>query len=333
MSLDIIDKNIIHNIVKMNENNFDHNDTKFISFYNEKEISDDEEEIDNENSLYKIDNLENNIKLKNYLNEDLTKQIYDNGNRIIYKCMIKNLIEALNNNEIVFSENNRMVDDDRIKVFLNFESIKCDPIILGERIDKNSKYDIIDGQHRMIYLKNLLGLNNYQKNKILNEYIPLDVRVCYDESDFKKYVDSSNNRKNFSSDQLRIFKYPVLRDLLNEEFNYELFTAPYIKINEEELKNNLFKTKLFEDFNNSPEIIFNKIKKINLFFKNMINKSKLSPDRDLTKRSYAKEKNTAEKLNMYIGFDNKLRWISLLDEDESVWSIKWDLFFENKKRK
>jgi len=329
---DIIDKNIFHNILKLKENNINM-DNKFISFYNEKEISDDEEEYDNENLLYLVDNLNNKIKFKDYLSKDLTKQVYDNGNRIIYKCMIKHIIEALNDNEIVFSENNRMVDNDRLKTFFNFESIKCDPIILGERIDKNSKYDIIDGQHRMIYLKNLLLSDNYQKNKILNEYIPLDIRVCYDESDFKKYVDSSNNRKNFSSDQLRIFKYPILRDLLNEECSYELFSASYIKINEEEFKNSLFKTKLFEDFNNTPEIIFNKIKKVNLFFKNMEDKSKLCPDRDLTKRSYAKEKNTAEKFNMYIGFDNKLRWITLLDDDESEWSDKWNIFFDNKKRK
>jgi len=329
---DIIDKNIFHNILKLKENNINI-DPKFISFYNEKEISDDEEEYDNENLLYLVDDLNNKIKFKDYLSQDLTKQVYDNGNRVIYKCMIKYIIEALNDNEIVFSENNRMVDNDRLKTFLNFESIKCDPIILGERVDKNSKYDIIDGQHRMIYLKNLLLSDNYQKNRILNEYIPLDVRVCYDESDFKKYVDSSNNRKNFSSDQLRIFKYPILRDLLNEECSYELFSVPYIKINEEEFKNSLFKTKLFEDFNNSPEIIFNKIKKINLFFKNMEDKSKLCPDRDLTKRSYAKEKNTAEKFNMYIGFDNKLRWIELLDNDESEWLDKWNIFFENKKRK
>jgi len=328
---DIVDKNIFHNILKLKENNINF-DPNFISFYNEKEISDDEEEYDNENLLYLVDNLNNKIKFKDYLSKDLTKQVYDNGNRIIYKCMIKHIIEALNDNEIVFSENNRMVDNDRLKTFLNFESIKCDPIILGERVDKNSKYDIIDGQHRMIYLKNLLS-DNYQKDKILNEYIPLDVRICYDESDFKKYVDSSNNRKNFSSDQLRIFKYPILRDLLNEECSYELFSAPYIRINEEQFKNSLFKTKLFEDFNNSPEIIFNKIKKVNLFFKNMEDKSKLCPERDLTKRSYAKEKNTAEKFNMYIGFDNKLRWITLLDEDESEWSDKWNIFFDNKKRK
>ena len=69
-----------------------------------KEISD--EEYDNENLLYLIDYLNNKNKFKNYLSKDLTKQVYDNGNRVIYKCMIKHIIEALNDNEIVFSENN-----------------------------------------------------------------------------------------------------------------------------------------------------------------------------------------------------------------------------------
>jgi hypothetical protein len=232
--------NILYKIRKKSDNEIN-KDINFINFYNKTDLSEDDD------TLSSLSNDELG-RFKNSLNNDITKQSYDNGKRIIYKCLIKTLIEALDDDEIIFSENNRMVDEDRLKNFRNFESIKCDPIILGERLDKNSKFDIIDGQHRITFLKNLDKLSESDKNKIMKEYIPLDIRVCYDESDFKSYIDSTNNRKNFSSDQLRIFKFPLLKDFLNKEFKCNLFIASYIKVNEEELKIQLFKTKFFEDF-------------------------------------------------------------------------------------
>lgn len=275
--------------------------------------------------------------LKKYLDQDLTKQIYDNGDRIIYKCLIKHIILALDNDKIIFSENNRMVDDNRLKEFINFESSKCDPIILGERIDQNSNFDIIDGQHRLTFLKNiyLLQLSKDSINKILNSYIPLDIRICKDENDFKKYIDSTNNRKNFSSDQLRIFKYPILRDLLNKEFKMNIFTIPLIKINEEYFKIQLFKIKYFENFSNTSEMICEKIKKINNFFKNMTDLSKLSPDRDISKKSYNKTYEKAKKTNMFLAFnkEDKFYWMILLDYEEQFWNDTWNILFMNNKRK
>ena len=104
--------------------------------------------LDEEISVYSCED----ASFLDYLNEDDSKQIYDNGNRIIYKCLIKYLVEAIENNEILFNENNRMVDKERLEKFKDFESSKCDPIILGLRLDKNSTFDIIDGQHRIIFL-------------------------------------------------------------------------------------------------------------------------------------------------------------------------------------
>lgn len=99
-------------------------------------------EIDN-NSLnidddYYSINSEDEALFIDYLDEDETKQIYDNGNRVIYKCLIKYIIEAVKRNEIIFSENNRMVDNERVKSFSDFETNKCDPIILAKRLDKKS---------------------------------------------------------------------------------------------------------------------------------------------------------------------------------------------------
>ena len=184
----------------------------------------------------------------------------------------------------------------------------------------------------MSFLKNLHSIDIKKKFDIMNSYIPLDIRICYDENDFKKYIDSTNNRKNFSSDQLRIFKCPLLISLLNKEFKYNLFTAPYIKLNEAELKTQLFKTKFFEDFNNTPEVIFSKIMNINTFFRNIPEKNKLSLDKDMTKKSYVKERDMSEKLNMFIGLDKKLSWIILLDFEVSQWNEIWNKLFQNKRK-
>jgi hypothetical protein len=223
-----------------------------------------------------------------------------------------------------------MVDKERLEKFKDFESSKCDPIILGLRLDKNSTFDIIDGQHRITFLSKYIEFN-LDKNKIMNDYLPIDIRICNNENDFKKYIDSTNNRKIFSSDQLRVFKYPILRELLLRQYK-TIFSSSYIKIDEELFKNRLFKSIFFEDFNNTPDIIFDKIKKINIFFKNIDDKSKLSTTKDMTKKSYIKDRDKAEKSNFFIGLDTKLEWIILIDLEESSWNEKWNTFFESKKK-
>ena len=297
-------------------------------FSNKSEVKDlsssDESEEEDEDNI---------ASFKDYLNEDDTKQVYGDGNRIIYKCLIKYIVEAIKADEIIYSENNRMIDLERLKTFTNFESTKCDPIILGEYKGTDSKYQIIDGQHRLTFLKNIDLLDPYVKNRILNEYIPLDVRICKDDNDFKSYIDSTNNRKNFSSDQLRANKYPLLRELLNKEFKNALFTISYIKINEDTFKSELFKTQYFENFNNTVEMLFDKITKINKFFKNLEDKSKLSTDKNMTKKSHVDKRVKAEKENLFLGLDVKLKWISLLDHDESLWHDTWISFFSIKKLK
>lgn len=264
------------------------------------------------------------IQLKDFLKR--ADKIVFSESRIVYKCKISYLVEALDKDEILLSENNRIVDNSRLETFENFDLNKCDPIILAKRVDKDSKYEIIDGQHRMSFFKNL------KQSFITDNYIPVDVRICFNENDFKEYIDSANNRKNFTSDQLRSNKFPILRDLLNKEFKNNLFTAPYIKINEEELKSQIFKTKFFEDFNNIPEVIFIKIMKINTFFKNIPEKNKLSLDKDMTKKSYIKERDMAEKLNMFISLDKKLTWTLLLDLEESQWNDFWNELYQNRRK-
>lgn len=284
------------------------------------------ETSDDELSIFSCDE---KISFIDLLNEDESKQIYENGNRIIYRCLIKYLVEALNDNEIIFSENNRMVDTVRLKTFNDFESIKCDPIILGLRLDKNSKFDIIDGQHRITFFNNIEKLNIIKKNTIMNDFIPIDIRVCKNETDYKKFIDSTNNRKNFTFDQLRIYKYPLLQQLLNNEFN-NIFTAPYIKVNENEFKVHLFKSHFYDNFDNTAEIIFTKIKSINSFLQNLDDKSKLSTERDFTKKSYIKKRDKAEKAGLFLGIDCNFKYMDLLDYEESQYNEIWNEFFQKK---
>lgn len=301
-------------------------------FIPQKTVVEEYSDSDNEELLSELcsdEELENS-SFKDYLELDETKQIYGNGKRTIYKCLIKYLVEAIKSNEITFSENNRMVDSSRLETFIDFDKVKCDPIILAERLDKNSTFDIIDGQHRLTYLKNLDLLSHEHKNKIMCEYIPVDIRLCNSENDFKEFIDSTNNRKNFSSDQLRVYKYPILRELLQKEFKKNLFIVPYVKIEEDYFKIQLFKTSFFEDFNNTSDLILDKIKKINIFLSNLEDKSKLSTERNMTKKTYLRDRDRAEKINIFLGLDKKLKWMDLLDVNEFEWNDVWNSFFIKK---
>lgn len=185
-------------------------------------------------------------------------------------------------------------------------------------VSSNSyKYLIIDGQHRITMITKL-----DIKDPIMEKYVSLDIRQCKTREEFKNYIDSTNDRKNFSSDQLRSFKFPRLRELFTDKYQ-DCFTTSYIKINETTFKEELFKTNLFEDFNITPEIIVDKLMSINDFFRTIEDKSKLSTTHNLTKKSYVKERSKSEKMNFFLGLDEKCRWIKLLDIETNEFLNEW----------
>jgi hypothetical protein len=292
-----------------------------IDFYNEKNL-------DDEDSLSELEeyiiNYDEPFFLKRYLSNNSNKQIYGNENRIIYQCAISEILTALEIGEIIYN-NDKIIDHEIFKTFYRFDITSFDPIILALRMDKNSIYEVIDGLHRLMYLKSLSANNN-----LLMSLIPVDVRVCYDESDFKKYIDANNNRRLYTSDQLKKYKYPVIIELLNTEYNNEFFTMSYVKINKDLFKEKIFGLSYFNNFNNSAENIFQKIKEINMFLKNISNKARLSIDRDMSKKSYSKEYEKGRKMNFYLGFDQKLNWLKLMEYDEYQWECTWNSFFDKK---
>jgi hypothetical protein len=101
-------------------------------------------------------------------------------------------------------------------------------------------------------------------------------------------------------------------------------------MNEDIFKTSLFQTRYFNDTNNSPIMIADKINRINLFFENIDDKTKLVPGRDMLKKTNVKYLNKAIELSFYLSLDEKLRWIKLLDIDEIDWKKKWLLYWSLK---
>jgi hypothetical protein len=291
-----------------------------IDFYNEKIL-------ENEDSCSKVEEYidihDPPVFFKRYLSNNDNKHIYGNGNRIIYQCVISEVLTAIELDEIIYN-NDIMIDTELFKSFYRFDVTCFDPIILGLRMDKNGIYEVFDGMHRLMYLKTL-----DTDNPLLLSLIPVDVRICYDESDCKKYTDANNNRRLYTDEKLKIYKYSCLAKLLNSEYNNEFFKMSYVKINEDLFKKELFNLSYF---NHSVKHIFEKIKEINLFLKNisMTNKSKLSIDRDISKKSYLKDYKKGVKMNFYLGFDQKLNWLKLLEYYECDWETIWNSFFDKK---
>ena len=51
----------------------------------------------------------------------------------------------------------------------------------------------------------------------------------------------------------------------------------------------------------------------------------------MTKKSNIKLRVKAEQINQFLGLDEKLRWLVLLDNDESEWISVWDSLFNKLK--
>ena len=182
---------------------------------------------------------------------------------------------------------------------------------------------IIDGQHRVTMITQL-----DTNDPIMEACILLDVRKCKDDEEFKEYINSTNNRKNFSCNQLRSFKYPILKDILIGKFlPHGIFTLPYVKLEESLFKSELFKSRLFEDFEITPVLIVDKLIIINDFFKKIEDKSKLSTTCNMTKKTYIKHRTKAEQVNFFLGLDTKYHWMKLLDCESTEMKMEWDKIF------
>ncbi len=283
---------------------------------NEEEI--DEEEIINEEEIeveVEVEEIEN--AFENQL--EIINKFAISEERYLTKIRCKYILWAIEHNIILYNDDNRLINEERLSQFRNFNVNESDPIILGKYYDYDSQlylYDIIDGQHRLEYLKNNESLYN-------DVEILIDIRVYKSKEDFYKILDIINNRLNFDHKQLRQFKYNEFKSYIETHFKKKMKKSifgqmrPYVI--EDKFKQKLFQTKFFNKVENKDIHIFEKIISINQFLsKVMVNENKI--------KSSMKEK--FDKIGFYIGIDKEYIGIELLDIPES----EYDFYWKNKKK-
>ncbi len=296
-------------LFKKKETNKEENRTKNINeIKEEKEVKEEkeenveiiEEEIENafENQLSVIDKFEVN-----------------NNHRFITKMRLKYILWAIEHNIILYNDDNRLINEERINNFNDFNVFESDPIILGKYYDYHQElyvYDIIDGQHRLEYLKK----NELKYNDI---DILLDIRVYKSKDDFYKILDIINNRLNFDHKQLRQFKYNEFKNYIETYYKKKIkksifgIQRPYV--NEEKFKQKLFQTKFFNNIENKDIDIFEKFININQFLsKIIVNENKIKNDL----------KNKFDKLECYISIDKDYIGIELFDIHQEKYVEYWN---------
>ncbi len=283
---------------------------------NEEEI--DEEEIINEEEIeveVEVEEIEN--AFENQL--EIINKFAISEERYLTKIRCKYILWAIEHNIILYNDDNRLINEERLSQFRDFNVNESDPIILGKYYDYDSQlylYDIIDGQHRLEYLKNNESLYN-------DVEILIDIRVYKSKEDFYKILDIINNRLNFDHKQLRQFKYNEFKSYVETYFKKKIKKSIFGQIRpyviEDKFKQKLFQTKFFNKIENKDIHIFEKLININQFLsKVMVNENKI--------KSSMKEK--FDKIGFYIGIDKEYIGIELLDVPES----EYDFYWKNKKK-
>lgn len=239
------------------------------------------------------------------------------GNRNIYKILIKNIIYSIDKCEIVYNENNRYVDKSRN--FDNFDINTIEPLILGLKYDK---YHILDGQHRIEYLK-----NNNQYN---NDYILIDIRICESESEIMRQLQIINDRRIMNVEiDTRKTKYDEFINLFKKNQHFKtIFKTNRPYINENTLSSVIINSDYFQSLQNKPINILNKIIEIN-FFISKLDKSKWSIESNIDDNYIKKAKET----KYYLTFDKEYYPIKeLIDVEISTFDAKWNDFLTKRRK-
>jgi hypothetical protein len=266
-----------------------------------------------------IQNLDfDEISFRNILDKTTTIEI--NSNRHIYKILVKNVIEGIKNGCIIYNQNNRFVDKTRI--FNGFDIDLTEPIIFGFR---NEKYYILDGQHRIEYLKSHI---KYMESSIL-----VDIRKYEDEGEFIRQLKIINDRRimevKIDSDPVKI-KYSEFVELFlhNRHFTVQFKrNRPYV--NPETLMNVIISSDYFRSSDTSGKDVFNKIIEINQFISHL-DKSKWSIDIKVEELYVQKTKET----RYFLAFDKEYHPIKeLIDLEKSTFDAKWNDFLMKKRKK
>ncbi len=240
------------------------------------------------------------------------------GSRNVYKIFVKDLMNGIDKSDIIYNENNRFVDKSRR--FDNFDITTIEPIILGF---KDDKYHILDGQHRIEYLK-----CNHQYD---NDYILIDIRVCNDEIEIMRQLQIINDRRIMKVEiDTRKIKYGQFIELFKNTSHFKVIfkkNRPYI--NPDTLSSVIVNSDYFQSSQNKPIDILNKIIQINNFI-SKLPKNKWSIETIIDDNYIQKAKET----RYYLTFDKEYYPIKeLIDVEISTFDAKWNDFLTKRRKR
>lgn len=275
---------------------------QFFSKTNNRE-SDDEDICDEESDYESVEEDENILE---FIEND-KKIEYEDGKREIYHISLSKLFNLLDNEDINFSKLNRVIDKERVEsAFQNFSINQSDPIILAN-IEGKAGFDILDGQHRLTFLKK----NRERFNG--NEKLVLDIRYLENEEEYGKLLDIINNRMNFSKSQLNKYlllgvKEGLKEKLENKRLGKDIYGKQRPFIRWDELQDALVNTKTYKDSDNKVEDILGKLVKLN---------HHISRNKDIYEKYIGKSKTILKKafdMHLFLGIDKKYKIIKMIDE-------------------
>lgn len=240
--------------------------------------------------------------------------------RSFCKITVNQLNIALRRGEIVYNQHNRFVD--KTRTFEGFDIDLLDPIILAE---KEGLYYILDGQHRIEYLRTF----PHGEAQIL-----LDIRTYISDEEFIRQLKIVNSRQIMEvvvdSDPVRR-KYAEFQDLFlrNIYFRVEFKkNRPYVNSNT--LMNTILGTNLFQSPRTTPQDILDKIILINRFISSL-DSSEWSVEGGIDELYIQKAR---RETNYYLAFDKDYHSIrELIDVDPSTFEIKWTTFLTKRRKR
>ncbi len=278
----------------------------------EEEVEEVKEEVEEEVEEEEVEEEETNI-FESHIHH--ASKVLLSDFRYLVKVRVKYLLYGIEKNILLYNNDNRLVSEERLHHFRNFDILQSDPIILGKYYDEECAsyvYDIIDGQHRIEIMKSM-------KDKYMDDEILVDIRVYEKKEDYYKILDIVNNRLNFDHTQLRRFKYLELKSLVEGYFmkksKKSIFghQRPYVM--EERFQQKIFQTKYFNKIETKGDDLFKKLMQINHFLsKQIVYEEKI--------KSSMKEK--FDKLGFYIGVDKEYVGIDLFDLQEDQYESFWN---------
>jgi hypothetical protein len=126
-----------------------------------------DEEVENIKEEEEVEENETNI-FESHINH--ASKIILSELRYFVKMRVKYLLYGIEKNILLYNNDNRLISEERLKHFRNFDIVKSDPIILGKYYDEECSsyvYDIIDGQHRVQAMRRFM--NDINEGKLSNK--------------------------------------------------------------------------------------------------------------------------------------------------------------------